>query len=85
MIYRIVALFLALTVYQDEDVIIIKLLGVYSSISISSCRLRHILNGCCRTLQMFSILEYHAKSSFFNEFVCKLDFFWHDWASLKCE
>jgi hypothetical protein len=62
-----------------------KLLGVYSSISISSCRIRHISNGCCRTLHMFSILEYHANSSLFNEFVCKLDFFWHDWASLKQE
>jgi integrase len=60
-------------------------LGVYSSISISSCRIRHISNGCCRTLQMFSILEFHANSSLFNEFVCKLDFFWHDWASLKRE
>jgi hypothetical protein len=60
-------------------------LGVYSSISISSCRIRHISNGCCRTLQMFSILEYHANSSLFNEFVCKLDFFLHDWASLKRE
>jgi hypothetical protein len=49
--------------------------GVYSSISISSCRIRHISNGWCRTLQMFSILEYHANSSLFNEFVCKLDFF----------
>jgi transposase len=35
--------------------------GVYSSISISLCRTRHISNGCCRTLQIFSILEYHAK------------------------
>jgi hypothetical protein len=36
--------------------------GVYSSISISLCRTRHISNGCCRTLQIFSILEYHAKN-----------------------
>jgi hypothetical protein len=41
---------------QDEDQ------GVYSSISISLCCTRHISNGCCRTLQIFSILEYHAKN-----------------------
>jgi hypothetical protein len=23
-------------------------------------------------------------SGLFNEFVCKLGFFWHEWASLKC-
>jgi hypothetical protein len=26
-----------------------------------------------------------VNSSLFNEFVCKLAFFWHEWASLKCE
>jgi hypothetical protein len=24
-------------------------------------------------------------SNLFNEFVCNLDFFWHEWASLKLE
>jgi hypothetical protein len=29
--------------------------------------------------------EIIGNSSLFNEFVCKLGFFWHEWASLKRE
>jgi hypothetical protein len=30
-------------------------------------------------------IEQVYNSSLFNEFVCNLDFFWHEWASLKLE
>jgi hypothetical protein len=29
--------------------------------------------------------ETYKNSSLFNEFACKLDLFWHEWASLKRE
>jgi hypothetical protein len=34
---------------------------------------------------MSAIWNLTHSSSLFNEFVCKLGFFWHEWASLKSE
>jgi hypothetical protein len=31
------------------------------------------------------MLEVMKNSYLFNEFVCNLGFFWHEWASLKLE
>jgi hypothetical protein len=33
----------------------------------------------------FLINRYTINSYLFNEFVCNLGFFWHEWASLKLE
>jgi hypothetical protein len=37
------------------------------------------------TFKMSAIWNLTHSSSLFNEFVCKLGFFWHEWASLKSE
>jgi hypothetical protein len=38
-----------------------------------------------RRKQKFSNFSEISNSSLFNEFVCKLGLFWHEWASLKRE